>query len=231
MMTGLAMINRDKAGTPAFLTLGYPDEALPVTERAVKRHLGAFRAAFLRRYGARPVLWRREQARRKSGARKGELQPHVHLLTWNVEPTAADRVWLAETWTRIVGCTDPEGRRKHEAVTVHRRSWFLPDSWAGVRAYVSKYCAKIGEEPCDGRSWGYWWRELLPVQLVSDEIPGDTFHPVRRVLRRYVERHSGRRVRLFTRWTGLTVFLSEATGAKLVRWAWEVGWRGERKSA
>jgi hypothetical protein len=235
MMTGLAMINRDKAGVPSFVGLTYPDECLPVSERDVKRHLAAFRAAYVRRYGKKAVLWRREYQTRKSGAFVGEQVPHVHLLVWDSSlPTVwcrdrdgrwflaaaeAERAWLAETWCRIVGAPE-ETRAKHEAVTRHPKSWLLPDSWRGTLAYVSKYVAKVNEVECEGRSWGYWWRELLPIELLSDEIPHETFHAMRRVLRRYVERQTGRQFPVRAKWSGLTVFLSEATGAALVRWAW-----------
>jgi hypothetical protein len=221
LMNRLAVIDQRRAGLPAFGSLTYPDESLPVDERTVKRHLNALRSAFVRKYGKRPVLWRRETQVRKSGERIGEKAPHVHVLTWGIEPTEHDRRWLADTWSRIVG----SGSEKHWLVTFHPKSWFMPESWRGTLAYVSKYCAKVSDEVCCGRSWGWWAPELLPVQLLSEEIPCDTFHAVRRVLRAYIaKRCKGHRPPIYHRWQGLTAYLSEPTGAKLVKWAWDVGW-------
>jgi hypothetical protein len=130
--------------------------------------------------------------------------------------------WLVETWTPIVG----SGSEAHYKVTVHRDSWFLTDSWRGTLAYVSKYVAKVDTfTVCEGRSWGYWWRELrLPITLLSEEIPHDTFHAVRRIVRRYIERKTGRRLPSPQRWSGITAYLAEATALKLIEWAWDIGW-------
>lgn len=221
MMTSLAIVDQTKIGLPAFMSLTYPDEALPITERQTKRHLAALRVAYMREYGKKPILWRREMQARKSGQLVGAFAPHVHLLTWGLEPTEDDRRWLADTWCRIVGT----GLEKHWLVTFHRKSWFMPDSWQGTMAYVSKYCAKVSNMVCVGRSWGWWWRELVPVTLISDEIPQDSFHAVRRVLRAYIgKRCKGRRPKIYHRWQGLSAYLSAAGGEKLVRWAWDVGW-------
>jgi hypothetical protein len=228
MLNSLAIINQDQAGLPSFLSPTYPDEVLPVTEKQVKRDLGVLRMAFLRRYGAHPVLWRREMKARKSGLRKGEWAPHLHLLIWGVEPTLEDRQWFADTWVRITGGEGQVWESKQHAVAVHPKSWLMPDSWRGTLAYVSKYCAKVAEGPGFGRSWGYWRRELLPVKLVSEEIPQDSRYAVRRVLASYIRRKSGRRVKLYSRSQGLSAFLSQSTGEKLVAWAWrDAGWKVE----
>lgn len=221
LMNRLAIIDQRRAGLPAFLSLTYPDESLPVDERTVKRHLNAFRMAYVRRFGKRPVLWRRELQTRKSGRWVGEKAPHFHLLTWGVEPTDEDRYWCADTWVRVVGSESAE----HWQVTAHAKSWFMPDSWRGTLAYVSKYTAKVSDEVCAGRSWGWWSPGGLPVQLLSDEIPSDAFHAVRRVLRAYIgKRCKGHRPPIYHRWQGLSAYLSEAMGAKLVKWAWDIGW-------
>jgi hypothetical protein len=169
-------------------------------------------------------MWRVEHKARKSGLHVGQVAPHLHGLIWDLEPTEDDRRWLADTWARIVG----SGLEKAWLVTFHRKSWFMPDSWRGTLAYVSKYCAKVSDEPTAGRSWGYWWRELLPIKLVSDEIPQDSFHAVRRVLRAYIaKRTKGHRPPIYHRWQGLSAYLSEKAGARLVAWAWDVGWKTE----
>jgi hypothetical protein len=224
MMNSLAVIDQARAGLPSFLSLTYPDECLPVTARQVRAHINVFRMALERRYGRKSILWRVEHKARKSGAFLGAVAPHVHFLCWRIEPAEADRRWLADTWTRII-------KAKSEAawkVTFHLKSWFMPDSWRGTLAYVAKYCAKVSDTEGGGRSWGYWRRELLPVELISDEIPQDSFHAVRRVLRAYIaKRCKGRRPPIYYKWQGLSVYLSEAGGEKLVRWAWDIGWSTE----
>jgi hypothetical protein len=224
MLTSLAILDQTRAGLPSFLSPTYPDEVLPVSEERVKRDLGVLRMAFERRYGRKLVLWRREYTDRKSGLRVGEYAPHLHLLVWGVEPTGEDRHWFALTWCRITGSVGQPWEEKQLNCASHEKSWFMADSWIGTLAYVSKYAAKVSDHPSRGRAWGWWRRELAPVKILSDEIPQDSFHAVRRVLRKYIERKSGRRVRVYRRWYGLTAYLEEWTGEKLVKWAWDVGW-------
>lgn len=220
LMTSLAIVDQDQAGLPSMLSLTYPDEGVPwpIPEGKVKRDLGVLRLRFERRYGKRPILWRRETQTRKSGSHRGDLAPHVHALVWGTVPTREDREWISRTWYEIVGSGEPKHLRAGT-------QWFQPESWRGTLAYVSKYHAKLSDVPTVGRSWGYWWRELLPVKLISDEIPQDSFYPVRRVLRKYIERKTGRRVRLRSRGQGVCAYLPEAVGVRLVRWAWDVGWQ------
>ena len=225
MKVKLNQVNRSKAGLPSFLSPTYPDECLPITEERVKRDLAAFRLALERRYGKKPVVWKRENQTRKSGQRTGEEAPHAHFLVFGVEPEAADRVWFAETWVRIIECPEA-ARAKCYSVQVRPVTWSMPTSWGEVTAYVEKYVSKPGEEEVttDGRVWGIWHKAELPVELVEEELPQDSFHPVRRVLRRYVERKIGRRVRVRDRWSSLSAYVSEATGAALNRWSWDIGW-------
>lgn len=223
MMDSLAVIDQGEAGLPSFMSLTYPDEVLPVEEGRVHRELNTFRRAMERRYGRRAICWRIEHKARKSGLHVGLMAPHVHLLIWKLEPSAEDREWLADTWCRIVG----SGSRAHWCVTRHDKSWLMPDSARGMGAYVSKYCAKVELGERCGRSWGWWRHELIPVKLLSEEIPVDAFHQVRRVLRRYIAKHTkkGQEPRLYHRWQGLSVYMAEVVGARLVAWAWNVGWR------
>ena len=222
MMTSLAVIDRQKAGLPSMFTLTYPDEMpiWPIRESKVKRDLRVFRRRFVRKYGKKAVLWRRENQIRKSGVHKGEPGPHVHGLAWDVEPGAEGLRWISENWYEVVG----SGEEKHRRAGTN---WFQPESWRGVLAYVSKYFAKVEDVQVKGRSWGYWHRELLPVKLISEEIPVESFHPVRRVLRAYIARQTGRKPRVRDRWSGLSAFLSERTGENLVAWARDIArWKG-----
>jgi len=172
-----------------------------------------------------PVEWRKEYEERKSGAHVGEIMPHWHLMVFGVDPDDDDRAWFAATWSRIVGVAEEKVQR----VAGHRKSWEQVRTWNGVNAYIAKYMAKISEHEVEGRCWGWWWKHLLPIQLISKEIPQDTFYPVRRVLRNYLSRVTGRKFHQGASWqagVGLTVYLLEATGQRLVEWAWDIGWGG-----
>lgn len=224
MIDLVSQVDHATAGLPAFGSLTYPDEAGIISGRQVARHLRAFKMAFARRYGKLPAMWRIERKARKSGLFPGVYMPHVHLLTWHVEPSRADLEWLGRTWSRIVSAPG-DGQRKHYEVTRHHKSWFIPDSYRGVAAYVSKYCAKVDEAPAEGRCWGIWNKAALPISLDLEEIPQDAFHRMRRVLRRLAKERTGRDVlRPRGAMQGATVYVTEELGRKLVRWAWDVGW-------
>jgi hypothetical protein len=215
MMNLLAMINMESLGLPWMITLTFPD-AFPKDADAVKSMLHRFSLAFLRAYGKNPVIWREEFKERRSGSHKGEWAPHLHLLEWGVEPTGEELAWLSRTWFTIVA----SGDEKHLRAGTR---WEPIANWPHLLCYVSKYVAKLEEFadiPEPGRAWGVWNRELLPIKLVSEEIPDDRFFALRRVLRKYIERRSGRKVRHAGCWTGLTCYLREATGVRLVDWAW-----------
>lgn len=218
-MNLLAMINMEVLGLPWMITLTFPDD-FPKDGQQVKYMLHRFSLAFLRAYGKKPVIWRQEFQDRKSGSHKGEWAPHFHLLEWGVQPTVEGRAWLSVTWFKIVA----SGDEKHLRAGTR---WEPIENWPHLLCYVSKYMAKLEEFadiPEPGRAWGVWNRELLPIKLVSDEIPDDRFFAVRRVLRKYIERVSGRKITHAGRWTGLTCYLREATGARLVDWAWCGAW-------
>lgn len=224
MMNLLAMIDMDTLGLPWMITLTFAD-GFPKEAEEVKYMLHRFSLAFLRAYGKKAVIWREEFKERKSGSHKGEWAPHFHLLEWGVRPTGDDLAWLSVTWFGIVA----SGDAKHLRAGTR---WEPIENWPHLLCYVSKYMAKLEEFadiPEPGRAWGVWNRELLPIKLVSEEIPDDRFLAVRRVLRKYIERASHRKVRHAARWTGLTCYLREATGARLVDWAWGATWEASNE--
>ena len=219
MMTSLAIIDQGKAGLPSWFHLTYPDEMpiWPIPESKVKRDLRVFRLRVERQFGKRAMLWRRENEARKSGTHQGQAGPHVHVLVWNLEPTRENQCWLSDNWFEVVG----SGEEKHRRAGTR---WTRFNSWYQVRAYVSKYVAKVEELETEGRCWGWWNRELVPATLMSEEILRDAFYQVRRVLRRYLEKKTGRRCRVRDRSSGLSVFLPDPWGRKLIAWAWDIAW-------
>jgi hypothetical protein len=222
MMNLLAMINMEALRLPWMITLTFPD-AFPTDNPAVKVMLHRFALEFGRAFGKHPIIWRLEYARRKSGHHAGEWAPHFHLLVWGVHPTEGDLMWVSRVWFKIVGSED----EKH----LHAGTRWEPiREWRHLVAYVSKYMAKVdvGSPVANpGRAWGVWNRELLPITLVSDEIPDDRFLAMRRVLRKYMERTRRRKVTHAGRWTGLTCYLLEHTGKRLVDWAWRGAWNDD----
>lgn len=229
LMNRMNEINREKAPLPSFVTLTYPDEVLPVSAKRFARDMNTLRAAWERRFGKTPLIWRKEGVRRKSGSHVGELVPHVHMLPFGVEPTEENRDWITDTWVRITGGKGQPWERKQRAMLAHMDTWSMMYSWRQVMAYVSKYCAKISDEDATGRCWAVWNLKNLPREIKEEEIPQDAFHAVRRVLRKLVRVRTGREPRTYGRWYGLTVYMSEAMGGKLCRWAWDVGWSTEGK--
>jgi len=136
--------------TRVFTTLTYPKE-FPADGRRVKRHLGAFRRRFERRYGKQGVVWKLEfQAR---GA------PHFHLLL--SLPASVDlvqfRAWLSAAWFEIVGSGDLKhlsaGTQAAIADTDCGRYFAYGVKSMGSKEYQNQ--VPEGFEKV-GRFWGAW---------------------------------------------------------------------------
>jgi len=72
------------ADLPVFITLTFPDSALPMNCQTAKLHLSVFLKRLKRELPLAAGFWRLEMKARKSGDRPGELVPHFHLLIWNI---------------------------------------------------------------------------------------------------------------------------------------------------
>lgn len=77
----LATLNR--TAEPIFVTLTYPD-SFPAYSEAFKRHLELFSHRLRRRWPKASVIWKLEFQERKSGANKGKIAPHYHLIVYGV---------------------------------------------------------------------------------------------------------------------------------------------------
>lgn len=142
-----------------FLTLTYADETNIRENFCMKRHRSELWRKVEHHMGQQvAAIWRVEWEVRKSGARVGELMPHLHYLVFGLR--YLDKDLLADWWEKIVGV---RSRTKVQAI-VDKKA-------AGI--YVAKYSSKLPSESVSlsllhfdaiptGRHWGFHRKELLP---------------------------------------------------------------------
>ena len=198
MLQKLAMLIR--AVLPLFITLTYPSEYSPDYTQW-KKHLDTWCKRLHRKFPKAGLIWRLEAQKR--GA------PHYHLLVFGVELTPEVRGWIARSWFEVVA----SGDIKH----LHHGADCEPvRSPRGVRAYVSKYMAKV-QEPVGpvgvdwsrvGRWWGVRYAENLPW---SDVMGGDGLtHREAATLMRYLRRYlKGQGVKVNGSLPGMAVYVNE----------------------
>lgn len=154
-MQRTATIKRRALKASIFMTLTYPAD-WPDDPQVWKSHLNTFSIYLKRAYPRVSGFWRMEPQDR--GA------PHFHLILFGQRFIPHE--WTAATWNRIVAPGDLD----HLAAgTETRRS----RSMRQAVAYVSKYAAKITDQPFVtssgeplynvGRHWGIIGRGSLPI--------------------------------------------------------------------
>jgi len=168
LQVNLAKIRRDSL--PVFVTLTYPAE-FP-GPKVAKHHLDVFGKALVRcGYG---FVWKLEPQKR--GA------PHFHLLLYGAIPLLKSfRLWVAETWYRIVGSGDTKHLKAGTQVARVR-------SQHGVRAYAAKYMGKtftgLGWES-PGRFWGVVGAANIPWSVaITVDLPVWMVHRLKRLFRK-----------------------------------------------
>ncbi len=176
LMALLHTIKR-RAANPAFVTLTFPDDAIP-SPRGAKIALQTFFKRWKRRNASICAVWRVEAHPERSQAR-GEPVPHFHLLVWGAW---IDRFQLSKDWADVVGAPD---YMAHLAAGTKVESI---RSFRGVCSYASKYISKaevysLGEDA--GRVWGIFNKGALPVGP-SLTVKLDSSETIRVV--RYVKR-------------------------------------------
>lgn len=172
MLRLTAKIDWGRIGKSLFITLTYPDSCGVMAPKARSMHRHVFLRS-IEKYLQSQVgtLWRVEWQRRKSGARKGEVFPHVHMVMVGVEyiPWRVIRkAWRDSVHVKGHLCTDVQSVQSGEAAA----------------RYVAKYCAKLpsldrvpylNNEVSRGRHWGMTRKHLFPMhnvralQALSDE--------------------------------------------------------------
>lgn len=185
---------------PLFVTLTYPSK-WPDDYRRWKRDLDVFLEALHYKYPNSFAYWRMEAQKR--GA------PHFHLLIYN--QSFIPHEWVSQTWYRIVDSGDLRHLRAGTETARCRNQ-------SQVRAYVSKYVAKVPDgdhilENC-GRYWGISNRQQRPVHIYTISLQPTHFQKIRRLLRRFA-RSLGYRIPVRDHAAGATVFMSWRTGKRL----------------
>lgn len=165
MLEKLAKLRNPTGGF--FCTLTYPGQ-FTFTPDEVKTHLERFRKAFLREFPNAGVYWRLELKERRSGASKGVLVPHFHLLCFLYDaaiPQIDFRQWLATTWYRCVASENPDHLRAGtQADLIQNRKH--------AQRYASKYAAKDESEIRETIShshltWGRRWGTFGTLDLAA----------------------------------------------------------------
>jgi len=159
MMRTVASVNWERVKASLFITLTYPDEVAERTcsMRTQDRYV-FFRS--MENYLCKEVgaLWRLEWKPRRSGANKGRLFPHVHLIVFGVGflPWQDIRQWWRSA-LNVKGSLATDVQRIKGGKVVAK--------------YVTKYCSKPMEvDSLDnasysnklGRHWGIHRRSLIP---------------------------------------------------------------------
>lgn len=166
LMRLIASLERD--ARPIFVTMTYPD-VFPDDLAKWKRDIDVFGKRLARKHPQAGFLWRIEFKERLTGANKGEIAPHFHLLVYGVG--IRDLLgWVSDAWWSVVGSLDWDHLR---AGTRVERIY----SWGGIMRYVGKYIAKQDDYPAEwqGRAWGVVGRANLPwaveviISLTEDE--------------------------------------------------------------
>jgi len=159
MLRSIACIDWEAIPKSVFITLTYPDQCANRTmrERARDRYLfmRTMENHLERKVGA---IWRVEWQARKSGAKKGTLVPHVHVIVFNCRFISKEVV--RDGWQRALNVDGP---------TI---TW-IDGMQNGPKTakYIAKYCAKPVEASVldnasylnsFGRHWGIHRRDQIP---------------------------------------------------------------------
>ncbi len=230
MLVTLNSIDRSRIEKPFFVTLTWHD-CWPEHSADRTRQLDALIKRLEVVFGQFPFIWRVEWKPRLSGAREGEMAPHLHLLVFLPATTVVggylprkQREYAAEmrlrnrvafAWNEIVAAGDDA----HLNVGLRRKSCELVKTWRGANAYAAKYMAKLESfvpgSAGIGRNWGIRRKGLLGIILVRASLTMREAITLRRVFRCF----SGQRYRNHLGdLQSASCFLSCSTSLRLLRW-------------
>lgn len=182
LLKRFARIDWDKVDGILLITLTYPDQVghVPYAERTRQR--AEFHRRLERFRGQQTAMvWRTEHMPRRTGARKGEIMPHTHLLvfTSTFVPWQEVRQW----WADILGHDGPLATDVRRVRTGSRAA-----------IYAAKYAAKPSLCSLDnaaylrilavGRPWGVLRAKLVPLhpRVVMRDLSEAEAKRVRRIL-------------------------------------------------
>lgn len=151
-------------------------------------HLKALRKRLERHFGGAfdSAIWKKEYAKRRSGARRGDLAPHFHLvLFFTVQvPVGELFLWLLRAWNDIAA----PGDGWHRAHGSHVEEVHKSRGVDRLMAYLCKYLSKeIEVDFPTGRMWGVWGD--LPVSAQVFRMGYRDFCVLCRRLRAYGKAH------------------------------------------
>lgn len=213
MVYAVGKTDLEKAGPPVFWSGTYPKEFSP-DWKDWKRDIKVFFKRLVRRWPEAFVLWRLEPQKR--GA------PHFHFLIWKGPKGIIEEIqseirnkkiyvmrkthkenkelfdWFSRNWADVVGSDDP----KH--VMVGSRLEAIQTA-NGILFYVCKYMSKEeknrGLDQLEwGRPWGVmgrknWDRYMEKTYTFSEKV----FYQIRRVTKRFLQKKTGRKIRIYAR--------------------------------
>lgn len=201
LLDWLNQIDKASAAKGLFVTLTYPGEYSD-DWRAWKRDLDTLTKRLRRKWNRCSIVWRLEYQER--GA------PHFHLLVFGVD--FIPHRWLAKAWYDVVGSGDYNHLK---AGTEVRRV----KSFKQVCYYAAKYISKVQDvqSRSDGRMWGIYGREYLPVLVVVFALSDKAYYQAKRYLRRWLRGKLKKRIRWSSaRSQGLTAYLTGGQALRLV---------------
>lgn len=114
--------------------------------------------------------------------------------------------WLSLAWYHVVGTENVEHFMAGCSVT-------KIETWGGAAFYCAKYMSKADAEEflageSTGRNWGIFNRAHMPwAKMIELPLPDDVGVRLRRVMRRYLEHQTGRKI---NRHFGMTLYCQPA---------------------
>lgn len=155
----LNRINWKNIDKSLFITLTYPDTIEYLKYKNRNKHRGIFLRSLEAYFGTKiGTIWRCEWKERLSGARKGRLAPHLHMIVFGQQYIHHAKVM--KMWAKAIG---HKGRvSTHVAlITGHQ----------GALKYLAKYVSKehyldigayLNNGVQIGRHWGMSRRSVIP---------------------------------------------------------------------
>jgi hypothetical protein len=154
--------------------LTYPKE-YPEDPETCKGHLKALRKRLTREFGEFSGFWRLGIQQRGAW--------HFHLLLFvppSFGPLKELRTFMASSWYEICG----EVSEGHLLAGTHVEE---VRNWKSATSYVEKYLAKPEQFPegvDNGRIWGLWNEEMLPIRWEMVKVSLKDAYRIRRIYRR-----------------------------------------------